>query len=256
MKIRNLLLPILILALLVVSYAEAQGRFGGFGGGFRGGRRWDTTQNNPPPTEVILARWHFGNNGFLGGYGWAHNWPSSEQNLCQFIKDTTGIDIEASSYRWVELGSDEVFDYPFAYISEPGEIEFTEQEVNNLREFVDRGGFVLIDDFDGPQQLGVMRQQMRRAFPDKDWVPLDIDHNVFHAHFELEDLHSMDDYVPGGYTVYYALMNDEGQPAMIAGHNNDLANFWDWFDEPGTDIRAATDAFRLGVNYMVFSITH
>jgi len=101
-----------------------------------------------------------------------------------------------------------------------------------------------------------MRQQIRRAFPDKEWVPLDIDHPVFHAQFDLDDLHGMDPYQPGGYTVYYALMNDEGQPAMIAGHNNDLANFWDWFDEPGTDIRAATDAFRLGVNYMVYSITH
>ena len=69
---------------------------------------------------------------------------------------------------------DEVFDYPFAYISGPGEMALTTQEVANLREFVQRGGFVLLDDFDGPRQLAIMKQQVRRAFPEFEWVPLEI----------------------------------------------------------------------------------
>jgi len=219
-----------------------------------GGR--DTAQNDPPNTEVVLARWRFGHNGWFGGSGWGHNYPSADENLGQFISDATNINVLSQSYRWVELGSDEVFDYPFALISEPGEMELTEQEVENFREFVNRGGFVLMDDFDGPQQLGNMRQQVRRAFPDRDWVPLDISHPIFEAHFELDDLHAMDEYVPGGYTVYYGMFNDAGDIIMVAGHNNDLMNFWDWFDEPGTPIGPATDAFRLGVNYMVYSLTH
>jgi hypothetical protein len=222
----------------------------------RGGGRWNTEQNNPPNTEVVMARWRFGHNGWFGGFGWAHNYPSADQNLGQFISEATAIDIQSQSYRWVELGSQEVFDYPFAYISEPGEMKLTELEVINLREFINRGGFVLMDDFDGPEQLGNMRQQVRRAFPNRDWVPLDIAHPIFHAHFELEDLHGMDDYVPGGYTVYYGMFNEAGDVVMVAGHNNDLMNFWDWFDEPGTPIVPATDAFRLGVNYMVYTLTH
>ena len=224
--------------------------------GFRGGGRWNTEQNTPPNTEIVVARWRFGNNGWVGGYGWAHNYPSSDQNLNQFIQEATGIDIDMMSYRWVDLGSEDVFEYPFAYVSEPGEMELSDVEVDNLREFVNRGGFVLLDDFDGPQQLGNMFSNVQRAFPNKSWVALDIEHPIFHTQYELDDLHAMDDYVPGGYTTYYGMFNDAGDVVMVAGHNNDLANFWDWFDLPGTPIGPATDAFRLGVNYMVYALTH
>ena len=218
--------------------------------------RWNTTQNISPNTEVVVARWVYGTDGSKGGFGWAHNYPSSDQNLNSFIAEATGIDIQRQSYRIQPLGEDEVFDYPFAYVSEPGEMALTDKEIENFREFINRGGFVLMDDFDGPRQLNTMRANVRKAFPNREWVPLDIGHNVFRAHFELDDLHAMDDFVPGGYTIYYAQYDDDGNVVMIAGHNNDLANFWDWFDEPGTPIGPATDAFRLGVNYMVYSITH
>ena len=215
-----------------------------------------TTQNEPPNTEVIVARWHFGANGMFGGNGWSHNYPNSDRNLNQYVKETTGIDIDRMSYRIVELGEDDVFEFPFAYVSEPGEMRLTEKEVENLREFVNRGGFVLIDDFDGPIQFAVMRQQVRRALPDHEWLPLEIEHQVFHAHFDLDDLQGMDPYVPGGHVTYYAMYNEVGDVVMVAGYNNDLANFWEWFGQPGMPLRPSADAFRLGVNYMVYALTH
>jgi hypothetical protein len=146
--------------------------------------------------------------------------------------------------------------YPFAYVSEPGEMQLTDQEVRNLREFVERGGFVLMDDFDGPAQLGNMLAQVGRAFPDRPFVPLTPEHGTFSVVFPLPDLSGMSPYVPGGQIVYYGLVNDYGEVAIAAGYNNDLANFWDWYGEARYPLKPAADAFRLGINFVVWAMTH
>ena len=227
--------------------ALAQGRFG---------RRTAIYQNDPPATELVVARWHFGTNGDIGHMGWSHNYPSSDENFNGFIQSATRIDVELASYRIVELGTDEVFEYPFAYVSEPGEMDLTEQEVRNLREFVDRGGFILVDDFDGDWQFEQFRSQVERAFPDKYFGPLPLEHGSYRINFDLPDLERMSPYVPGGEITYYGLFDDRGFLAIAAGHNNDLANFWDWYDEAYSPLEPAADAFRLGVNFMIWAMTH
>lgn len=233
-------------ALVVVFAGNAQAQ----------GRRGYIEQNTPPATELVVARWHFGTNGRIGHMGWSHNYPSSDQNFNGFIRNATGIDVEVASYRIVELGDQEVFDYPFAYVSEPGEMDLTDQEMRNLREFIDRGGFVLMDDFDGPVQLENMRQEVQNVFPDRPFFAVTTNHQVFDIHFDLPDLERMAPYVPGGEIVYFGMLNARGELAIAAGHNNDLANFWDWYDEAYAPLEPAADAFRLGINFVIWSMTH
>lgn len=225
-----------------------------YGQGFRRSR--GVPQNSPPATEFIAARWHFGTNGAIGHMGWSHNYPQSDRHLNEFLERATGIDVQEMSFRIVELGSDEVFDYPFAYVSEPGEMELTDQEVQNLRQFIGNGGFVLMDDFDGPEQWAQMRSQIVRAFPGNDFVPVPLDHVVYRVHTPLEDLQAMSEYVPGGSITYYGLFDAGGNLAILAGHNNDLANFWDWYGDGSMPLRPSTDAFRLGTNAVIYSLTH
>jgi Domain of unknown function (DUF4159) len=85
--------------------------------------RGPVIQNNPPPTDFIVARLRYSNNRRIGGMGWAHNYPEGEMHLNEFIRNVTKIDVEIPSYRIVNLVSDEIFQYPFAIVSEPGEIE-------------------------------------------------------------------------------------------------------------------------------------
>lgn len=237
----------LAIVVVVCTATTALGQFG---------RSRRVVQNDPPPTEFIAARWHFGTNGRIGHMGWSHNYPNSDQHLNDYLKRSTTLNVEEASFRIVELGSDEVFQYPFAYVSEPGEMELTDQEVVNLREFIKRGGFVLVDDFDGPDQWEQMRSQVQRALPDRQFAPVSIDHNVFRTHFVLDDLQRMAGYVPGGSIQYYGLFNDDGSIAILAGLNNDLANFWDWYGTARMPLEPAADAFRLGTNAVLYSMTH
>ncbi len=213
-------------------------------------------QHEPPRTELVVARWRYGTNGWFGHMGWSHNYPRSDQNLNEFIASATGVDVDTLSFRIVDLESDEIFDYPFAYVSEPGEMELSEREIANLLEFVERGGFILMDDFDGFRQLENMRLNVMRAFPERNFNALPETHPVFDAHFSLRNLDRMSPYVPGGSIVYYGLEDSEGRLAIAAGHNNDLANFWDWYDEARMPLEPAADAFRLGVNFVIWGMTH
>lgn len=245
---KSITLIALLSTLLAAQLVQAQGF----------GRRYRIEDNDPPPTEVVIARWRFGTNGLIGHMGWSHNYPDSEQNLNEFVDQTTRIDIETLSYRLLELGSPEIFDYPFAYVSEPGEMELTEQEVVNLREYIERGGFVLIDDFDSVYEdhMANLREEMHRVFPDHNFERLDADHPIFDLIFTVRDLQTMAPYVSGGELIYWGFVNSQGEVAIVACHNNDLANFWEWYGNPRYPLQPATEAFRMGVNFLVHSMTH
>ena len=236
----------IILLMVFVTSAYSQGRRS----------RRGVEQNDPTATELIVARLHFGTNGWIGHRGWSHNYPASDQNFNEFIKRSTGINVDVLSYRVVELSSEEIFDYPFVYISEPGEMALTAQEVTNLSEYIKRGGFILMDDFDGAVQTANMKSQVYRSFPGQSFIEIQTDDTFFNIHFQLENLEGMAPYVPGENISYNAILNDTGSIGIAAGYNNDLANFWEWYYLGEMPLKPATDAFRLGVNAVVYSMTH
>jgi hypothetical protein len=242
---RPSLLAAVVAALLVAGAAYGQFR----------GRRYTIEENVPPPTEFVGMRWRFGTNGAIGHMGWSHNYPYSEVNLNEFIGRTTKVDVEDNSYRLLELSSPDIFDYPFAYISEPGEMELTDDEVANLREYIERGGFILIDDFD-TWHMDNLREEMLRVFPERVFERMSIEDPIWDLVYKVENLESMAPYTQGGTPTYYGLVNSEGHVAIVACHNNDLANFWEWYGSPSYPLRPATDAFRMGTNFVVHSMTH
>jgi hypothetical protein len=222
------------------------------------GRRFyfEPNSNNPPATELIAARWRFSTNGMIGHTGWSHNYPYSEQHLNEFVDNTTRIDVQPESYQLLDLGTNDIFDHPFTYVSEPGEMDLTPQEAENLREYVLRGGFILIDDFDGPWQLSNFQAQMRNVFPERGFMPLTIENPIFDLVFGLEDLMGTADYNPGSDPVFLGLQTDQGHLASVACFNNDLANFWDRIDQGSYPLRPSSDAFRMGINFIVYAMTH
>jgi len=219
-------------------------------------RRMFFYANDPPPTELVVARWQYTAMGKFNGTGWSHNYPSSDQHFAQVISEATNIDVKSLSYRIVELGSDDVFKYPFAVVSEPGEMALTDHEVENLRQYLNRGGFVVMDDFDGQHDLSTLQRNLHKAFPDRDLVRLTIDQDIFNVFYRIDALNVTSPYLVDGEPVFYALMNDAGKICVIACYNNDLENFWDYIDRGEYPLKPSIEAFRLGINFVIYSMTH
>ena len=102
-----------------------------------------------PKTEFAIARWY--SSGWRGD-GWYHDYPTAEEHILQIMKETTLIDTDQLSYQIVDLASPEIFKYPFGYVSHPGEVYPSDEEIHNLREYIERGGFLMMDDFGGQHQ--------------------------------------------------------------------------------------------------------
>ena len=244
-KLRIIVIGVTLLVLTGASFLFAQ-RF----------RQRFYGQNDPPATELIVARWQYTAFGKFGGTGWSHNYPSSDQHFAQVISEATNINVKSLSYRIVELGGEEVFKYPFAVVSEPGEMALTDHEVENLRQFINRGGFVVMDDFDGAKDLATLQRDLHRAFPDRDLVRLTIDHEIFNVFYRIDALNVVSPYLVDGEPIFYALKRDDGTIAVIACYNNDLENFWDYIDRGEYPLKPSIEAFRLGINFLVYAMTH
>jgi hypothetical protein len=213
-------------------------------------------QNEPPDTEIVVGRLRYTAMGKFGGTGWSHNYPSSDGHFTQVLSEATNINVTGMSYRIVDLGSPEIFKYPFVIASEPGELALTDQEVVNLRQYIDRGGFIVMDDFDGPYDLSVIRRDLHRAFPDRDLQRLTIDHEIFHNFFDIDALNVTSPYLVDGEPIFYGLNNSQGTIGLIACYNNDLENFWDYIDQARYPLKPSIEAFRLGINFMLYALTH
>ena len=180
-------------------------------------------QNEPPPdSEFVFARWQYGV-GVNGG--WWHDYPDAEEHINQVMKEATGLHVEHTSYRIVPISSKEIFQYPFGYISEPGMMWLSNEEVKNFREFVDRGGFVMIDDFDGPRQFQTMKENLDRVFPDRPMVRLDDTHKILHTFYDIESIYVESPYDVGGKAVFYGINNSKGDLSVIICFNNDIRDF-------------------------------
>jgi hypothetical protein len=233
---------VIAVILLVSCIAAAQ-----FGGG-----RMRVQQNyDVPQTEFVFARWQY-----ASGNGWTHDYPDAEEHFNQLMSEATKLSVEKLSYKIVPMESDEIFDYPFAYISEPGQMYLNDQEVKNFREFVDRGGFVMLDDFDGERMFRVMAENIERVFPDREMFQMTDSHHILNTYYQIESLYVESPYDVGGKAEFFGINNESGDLAVIICYNNDIGDYWEWIGNPRYALRPSAEALRMGVNFVLYAMTH
>jgi hypothetical protein len=220
-------------------------------------RRGVVYQNDPPPTEFKIARWVFNSNGY--DFGWEHDYPNAEQHILQLVSELTSIDVDRFSYRIVDLASDEVFDYPFSYVSHPGSMGLNAIETENLREYIARGGFVMMDDFggqgQGPREFEYVRSTLKAAFPDREMFELPVTHPIFHNFYDINAVNTVHP-MSGQKSVFLGYPDDRGGTAMIVCYHNDVGDYWEFLDNPRYALEPSTEAVRLGLNFVLYALTH
>ena len=236
-----------------LAYASAQRR------GFFGN---DLAANQPPPeqTEFVFARVQY-NTGFSGrrfggSGGWAHDYPTAELNILDLAGRLTRIHLQQESYVIVQLDNEEIFEYPFLYFSEVGEMNLTPEEIENFREYLGRGGIAMIDDFDSPQSLAWFESQMRKVYPDRGFEEMKVEHSIFHNAYDVDTRSVVPPMQYGDRPRFYGYFDEHDRLSMIINHNNDIGDFWEWYDQPRYPLEGTIEGVRLGINYLLFSMTH
>jgi uncharacterized protein DUF4159 len=214
------------------------------------------TQKASPKTEFAIARWY--SSGWQND-GWVHDYPTAEEHILQIMKEATVIDTDRLSYQIVDLASPEIFKYPFGYVSHPGEVVPSDEEINNLREYIERGGFLMLDDFGGQGQgaweMDAFRDILRRAFPGREMYPLKDNHELLRISYHVDDLnmvHPMSD----AKSTFYGFNDSEGRLAMVICYANDVGDYWEFIDEPRYKLKPSAEALKLGINIALYSLTH
>ncbi|HVQ65402.1 MAG TPA: DUF4159 domain-containing protein [Terriglobia bacterium] len=192
---------------------------------------------------------------------WKHDYPESDELIEALLHELTSVRVAKDSYKIVRLDKEEIFEYPFLYLSEPGFLQLTDKEVANLGEYIRRGGFIMADDFrtaeflDGPEELDVLRDYLAQAVPERKLERLDLSHPIFHSFYDIKTLDMSAPY--GEWKPQFWGMSDEhGRLQLIAYYNNDIGDYWKYLDEGQAPLKDSTASIRIGVNAIVYAMTH
>lgn len=210
---------------------------------------------------------------YSSGYGrrwrgsWATDWPKADE---QFILGLRGwarslLDI-SDDPGTISALDPQLFEYPFLYIVEPGQMLLSTEEAERLREYIARGGFIILDDFWGEYEWENVQEQMRKIFPDRKIEEIPLDHPIFHCYFDVNEIVQVPNvnYIysgrtdeKGGIVPHFEGITDEhGRIVIFIARNMDNGDAWEWIDEPQYPLRFGLAAYRLGMNVIIYSMTH
>ena len=222
-----------------------------------------------------FARVRYDSTGRVGWFGsgdWTTDWPDADLNLSFRLQELTAMKVHPEGCT-LRITDPEIFDYPFIYIVEPGELLFTEREVERLRSYLRNGGFLMVDDFWGEYEWSNFHGQIKRVFPDRELQELPLEHSIFHAVFSLDEKPQIPNVGVGwrsrwtGVTWerhdartphYRGVFDDKGRLMVLICHNTDLGDGWEREGENEYYFREFSEkkAYPLGINILFYAMTH
>jgi hypothetical protein len=209
--------------------------------------------------------------GFRGGSWnqgfaiWTQDYPRADRHFVQAVRRLTRIHVR-SVEQPVNLDDGAVYDWPWLYAVQTGHWQLTDSQAKSLREYLLRGGFFMADDFWGEGEWDVFMTSMRKVFPERQVVELDNTDPIFHVVYDLDDRYQVasEGSVQRGRSYkcegcpdhWRGIFDDNGRLMVAITFQSDVGDSWEWADAPYYPARYAALGIRIGVNYVIYSMTH
>lgn len=199
------------------------------------------------------------------GY-WTMDYPRSDRHLLAGIRRLTRIETRSVEQVVSLDGSGDINDWPTMYAVEVGHWLLRDDQAKQLREYLLRGGFLMVDDFHGTQEWNTFMESMRKVFPDRPVVEIPDSDAIFHTVYDLGERFQVPgaQYFRSGRTYEYdgyqarwrGIYDDKGRVMVAICHNMDLGDAWEWSDDARYYEKWASLAYRIAVNYFIYDLTH
>jgi Domain of unknown function (DUF4159) len=217
--------------------------------------------------KFVFVRMSYGWSGGMGGRTgggppWAHDWPVGEEHFLKLLTSITNMSSHTDASSIMHFSDPEMFKFPVIYLVEPGYWNMADSDVTNLRAYLQKGGFLIVDDFPfrGGSHWANFDQQMSRVFPEGQWVDLDATNQIFHSFYELDDISNIPTaYNLGDHPIFRALFEDNDpkkRMLAIANYQNDLSEFWEFSEKGIYLVQDSNMAYKFGINEFIYGITH
>jgi hypothetical protein len=186
---------------------------------------------------------------------WAHDYPRAERNFTHILKELTFIDPNTQSSNVFTQDDPDLFTSPILYVSEPGFWTMTEDELLSMQAYVKKGGFITFDDFRGEHWYN-FEAQVRRLIPGARLTELDPSHGIFNAFFSIRTEETQGYYGPASFQGVFEDNDPTKRLLLVAGYNHDLGELWEYSDTGFVPVDLSNDAYKYGVNYIIYAMTH
>jgi hypothetical protein len=205
-----------------------------------------------------------------GGYwyqglpAWAHGFPESEKNLMNIMNALSFLGANDEQFNSLALDDPKIFRYPLIYIIEVSWWKMTDSEGAALRAYLKKGGFVIVDDFKREGDFGSagwapFADNMKRVLPEAEFIEMDTSHPIFHSFFEITTLKHFPQAYNAGQPSFRGLYEDNDPTKrlqMIVNYNTDISQYWEWSGRGLRPFDETNEAYKLGVNYIMYGVTH
>jgi len=201
-----------------------------------------------------------------GGTSWTQDYPRADRHFAQALRRLSRIHARSVEQPVSLDDGDDAFNYPWMNAGEMGDWKLTEAQAASLREYLLRGGFIMLDDFWGTEEWNRFAESMQRVFPDRPIVEIANDDPIFHIVYDLDERYQ----VPGQWALargttyrndgsiahWRGIYDDHGRVMVAMTFNSDVGDSWEWADDPNYPEKYSALGIRIGVNYVVYSMTH